>query len=66
MGVLSNAGHRIYAPGSSVHASHSIAGRTIGSSVYNMFVQASSAVAAQIYRKDDAPRYRRGNKILIV
>lgn len=42
-----------------------VASRTVNASVYNMFVQASSIVAAQIYRKDDAPMYRRGNDFLI-
>ncbi|KAF2771244.1 MFS general substrate transporter [Teratosphaeria nubilosa] len=39
--------------------------RTVASALYNMCVQTSSIVASEIYRADDAPMYRRGNKVLI-
>ncbi|KIM42149.1 hypothetical protein M413DRAFT_70680 [Hebeloma cylindrosporum] len=45
--------------------SGAVATRTVSASLYNMFVQASAIVSANIYRKDDAPMYRRGNSILI-
>ncbi|KDQ60102.1 hypothetical protein JAAARDRAFT_56082 [Jaapia argillacea MUCL 33604] len=46
--------------------SGAVASRTVNASLYNMFVQASAIIYSQIYQKDDAPRYRRGNKILII
>ncbi|MCJ1262594.1 hypothetical protein MMC22_002464 [Lobaria immixta] len=39
--------------------------RTVGSSLYNMAVQASMIISSQIYRQDDKPLYRRGNKVLL-
>ncbi|KAH7926284.1 allantoate permease [Leucogyrophana mollusca] len=46
--------------------SGAVASRTVNASLYNMFVQASSIVSAQIYVQSDAPRYERGNRILII
>ncbi|PSR70856.1 hypothetical protein PHLCEN_2v13297 [Hermanssonia centrifuga] len=46
--------------------SGAVASRTVNASLYNMFVQLTSVISANIYRKDDAPRYRRGNRVLII
>ncbi|KAG1826342.1 allantoate permease [Suillus variegatus] len=43
-----------------------VASRTVNASLYNMFVQASGIISAQIYVASDAPRYRHGNEILII
>ncbi|XP_014560121.1 hypothetical protein COCVIDRAFT_12992 [Bipolaris victoriae FI3] len=39
--------------------------RTVASALYNMTFQASTIVSQNVYRQDDKPLYRRGNKILI-
>ncbi|KAG1850148.1 hypothetical protein F4604DRAFT_1959400 [Suillus subluteus] len=43
-----------------------VASRTVNASLYNMFVQASGIISAQIYVASEAPRYQCGNMILII
>ncbi len=43
----------------------SVRTRTVGSSLYNMAVQASNIISSQIYRNDDKPYYYKGNKALL-
>ncbi|KAI6046808.1 allantoate permease [Pisolithus marmoratus] len=43
-----------------------VSGRLVNASLFNMFTQVGSIIASQIYVASDAPRYKRGNRILIV
>ncbi|EMD30968.1 hypothetical protein CERSUDRAFT_120233 [Gelatoporia subvermispora B] len=45
--------------------SNSVGTRTVSASMYNMFVQTGSIVSSYVYRANDAPLYKRGNRALI-
>ena len=45
---------------------NSIRSRTVGSAVYNMMVQIGGILSANIYRQEDAPFFRQGNKKLFI
>ncbi|KAI0784919.1 MFS general substrate transporter [Abortiporus biennis] len=45
--------------------SSGVSTRTVSASMYNIFVQLGGIISANVYRADDKPLYKRGNRVLI-